>query len=217
MKQPGVYLPEGGWIEPKIGCEAAISSPNITSVFETEALTLARSSSGWRVNDKWEVPIVIIANAMDALSFPQLSHLPLIPIRGQVTIYKKNMPLKAIASYGGYALPHGDHITIGATYSHGDNEIGARDKDNDKNIYLYNNAFAEPISAKPIGTRVAWRTATPSKRPLVGEVEQGLYVSLGLGSRGTMLGPYLAEQIAAEIMGTPQPLQKSVKMVLSKY
>ncbi len=217
VKQPGVYLPDGGWIEPQLYCEAAISSPNITTVFETEALTLSRSGDVWKVNNKYEAPIVVIANAMDALSFRQLSHLPLIAMRGQITFFPKTQPLKTIVSYGGYALSHGDVLTLGATYGKNDMEPEVRDIDNEKNISLYNEAFVDPILAKPIGARVAWRVVTPSKRPLVGRVEEGLYVSLGLGSRGTMLGPYLAEQIAAEICGTPQPLQKSVKMVLSKY
>lgn len=217
VKQPGVYLPEGGWLEPKLACERAISVPNITPVFETEAITLSRSGNVWKVNNKWESPIVVVANAREAISFPQLSHLPLIPMRGQVTIFQKTQLLKTIVSYGGYALPHDKFLTLGATYGKNDFETEAREIDNNKNISLYNNVFVNPMLAKPIGTRVAWRTTTPSKRPLVGKVEEGLYVSLGLGSRGTMLGPYLAEQIAAEILGTPQPLQKSVKMVLSKY
>ena len=217
VKLPGVYLPEGGWLKPKLFCEAAVSSPLITRVLSTEAITLTRLEQGWKVNDKWQAPLVVVANAKDAISFPQLSHLPLIPMRGQLTLFKKQTSLKNIVSYGGYALPYDDFLTLGATFDKHDMEAQPREIDNEKNISLYNKTFINPVSSKPISARVAWRATTPSKRPLVGKVGEGLYVSLGLGSRGAVLAPYLAEQIAAEIIGAPQPLQKSVKKILSNY
>lgn len=217
VKLGGVYQPEAGWLSPVKFCHAMVQHPNIKTIFEVEALQLKQIGNIWRVNDKYEAPYVIIANAKDALSFAPTAHLPLIPMRGQISIFKRDRPLNCIVNYGGYALPHDDCITLGATYDRRDMEAEIREEDHARNISEYNDIFADAITEKPIGGRVAWRTTTPSKRPIVGSVGQGLFVSLGLASRGALLAPYMAEQMVSEIIGAPQPLQKSVKQVLLKF
>ena len=217
VKLGGVYQPEAGWLSPAKFCTRLAQNPNIKIILETEALNLRYDGAMWRVNDKYEAPYVIIANAKDALSFEPLSHLPLIPMRGQISIFKRNRPLHCIVNYGGYALPHDDYITLGATYDRRDMDATIRDEDTVKNISEYNAAFVDAITEKPSSGRVSWRTTTPSKRPIVGAMGQGLYVSLGLASRGALLAPYMAEQIVSEIISAPHLLQKSVKQVLSKF
>jgi glycine/D-amino acid oxidase-like deaminating enzyme len=190
---------------------------NIKTILHTEALQLHHDGKMWRVNDKYQAPIVVIANAKDAISLPPVSHFPLIPMRGQISIFKRTKPLNCIVNYGGYAVPHDDFITLGATYDRRDMNREVSEEDVKKNILEYNDVFVEQLVEKPIGGRVAWRTTTPSKRPIVGSIGQGLYVSLGLASRGALLAPYMAEQIVSEVIGAPQPLQKSVKQVLLKF
>ncbi len=217
VKKGGVYQPEAGWLSPVRFCQNMAQHPNIKMVLEVEALQLKQIGNIWRVNDKFEASYVIIANAKDALSFAPTSYLPLIPMRGQISIFKRDRPLNCIVNYGGYALPHEDYITLGATYDRRDMEAEIREEDHVKNISEYNDVFVDSITEKPIGGRVAWRTTTPSKRPIVGAMGRGLYVSLGLASRGALLAPYMAEQIVAEITGAPHILQKSIKRVLSVY
>ena len=217
LKCGAIHLPTGGWIHPQSFCHAALRQAGVEPLLQTEALTLERSGNLWRVNNQLEAPVVIVANAKDALAFSPLAHLKLHHVRGQITGFRKSMPLKTILSYDGYALPQSDNITLGATFHPRDTERLSREEDNNKNICAFNQISAEPWPLTKISERVAWRTTTPSKLPIAGEMAEGLYVSLGLGSRGAMLAPYLAEQLAAEITGTPQPLQKSVKKLLSNY
>ena len=217
VKLGGVYQPEAGWLSPVKFCQMMAQNAKIKTILETEALTLKQDGNMWRVNDKYEAPYVIIANAKDALSFASTAHLPLIPMRGQISIFPRNKSLNTIVNYGGYALPHGDYMTLGATYDRRDMDATIRDEDTMKNISEYNDVFMDFIAEKPIGGRVAWRTTTPSKRPIVGAIGQGLFVSLGLASRGALLAPYMAEQIVSEITGTPHLLQKSVKQVLLRF
>lgn len=217
VKLGGVYQPEAGWLSPVKFCQMMAQNAKIKTISETNALTLQHDGKLWRVNEKYEAPYVIIANAKDALSFLPTAHLPLIPMRGQISILKRNRPLNCIVNYGGYALPHDDFITLGATYDRRDMVAKIREEDNIKNISEYNASFVDAINEKPISGRVAWRSTTPSKRPIVGSIGQGLFVSLGLASRGALLAPYMAEQIVSEITGAPHLLQKSVKQVLLRF
>ena len=57
-------------------------------------------------------------------------------------------------------------------------------------------------------TSAAIRAATPDQLPAAGQVENGLFVLAGLGSRGFCTAPLLAEHLAALIVGTPSPLAR---------
>lgn len=201
---PGSWQPEAGWMNPAAFCEALMQHSGAEQRM-TEAVKAIPSS----------YDAVVVANAFQAQQFPELQSLPLIPMRGQITVFERKLPLQCIANYGGYALPHGAYLTLGSTYDRRDMAAEVRSEDDNKNISEYNKHFTyNPVVEKPLFSRVAWRTTTPSKRPIVGHVTGNIYASLGLASRGALLASYLAEQLASEMLGLPQPMQKSVKQLL---
>ena len=52
------------------------------------------------------------------------------------------------------------------------------------------------------------RASLPDRRPLSGQLSEGLFVFGGLGARGFTLGPLLGELLAAEILARPAPLPR---------
>ncbi|RYY87587.1 MAG: FAD-dependent oxidoreductase, partial [Comamonadaceae bacterium] len=55
----------------------------------------------------------------------------------------------------------------------------------------------------------AWsgvRCASSDRRPLVGEVQPGLWVNTAMGSRGLTFAPLCAELLAARLHAEPLPL-----------
>ena len=62
-------------------------------------------------------------------------------------------------------------------------------------------------AAPPIGGRVSLRATIRDYMPLAGRVEDGLYVLGGLGSRGFLTAPLLAELVADQISGAPTLLE----------
>ncbi len=97
------------------------------------------------------------------------------------------------------------------------------------------------IDTKPLGGRVSIRAATPDQMPYVGplvdnddfmrrffalkdgfldpkagaaQIENNLFVLMGLGSRGFALAPLLGEALAAEALGQPSPLERGTAEAL---
>ena len=63
----------------------------------------------------------------------------------------------------------------------------------------------------------AWtgiRCASADRRPLLGEIEPGLWVSTALGSRGMTFCALCAELLAAQVHGEPLPLDTRLARAL---
>jgi tRNA 5-methylaminomethyl-2-thiouridine biosynthesis bifunctional protein len=63
----------------------------------------------------------------------------------------------------------------------------------------------------------AWsgvRWASSDRRPLAGEVEDGLWVSTAMGSRGLTFAALCGEWIAARVHGEPWPLEARLAQAL---
>jgi tRNA 5-methylaminomethyl-2-thiouridine biosynthesis bifunctional protein len=59
------------------------------------------------------------------------------------------------------------------------------------------------------------RCASSDRRPLVGEVASGLWVSTAMGSRGLTFAPLCAELIAARLHGEPLPVEAKLAQALA--
>jgi tRNA 5-methylaminomethyl-2-thiouridine biosynthesis bifunctional protein len=70
-------------------------------------------------------------------------------------------------------------------------------------------AASEMEAAKDRGEVRSWtgvRCASADRRPLVGELEPGLWVSTAMGSRGLTFAALCAELLAARLHAEPLPL-----------
>ncbi|HKB55531.1 MAG TPA: FAD-dependent oxidoreductase, partial [Ramlibacter sp.] len=102
----------------------------------------------------------------------------------------------------------------GSTYGRGDTDTQARPEDHDSNLAKLKGllpAVAEQLApAFAGGTVGAWtgvRCASTDRRPYLGEVRTGLWVSTAMGSRGLTFAALCGELLAARLHGEPLPLE----------
>ncbi len=175
--------------------------------------SLQRTGSGWRLLDGEnqliaEVPNVILAAGWGLAGLS--SQAPLRPVRGQAE-WVEGLTGTASA-WGGYVAPGADGLLFGATHDRDDIDISPRLEDRARNLRTLAARLprlAERLEDQPIESRAAIRATTPDRLPICGQVDEGLFVLAGLGSRGFCAAPLLGEHVAALVKGTPSPLPTS--------
>jgi tRNA 5-methylaminomethyl-2-thiouridine biosynthesis bifunctional protein len=225
----------GGWVRPRDWVEALAG-----------ALRPARADvDDPRVSD---ADAVIVTGGAASSALLDGIHLPLDPVRGQLTRLAETTAsrrLRACVAYGGYLSPAigGSHIA-GATYDRGGIDarrwpIDVRTADHGRVLAGMPPAlaalFADPPSV--LGGRAALRAATPDRLPAAGPVApvSGLaelyghlrtdaraptpqappyvanqFVLTGLGSRGLVTAPLMAELVVAQMLGEPWPVEREL-------
>lgn len=186
LTQSGLFFPQAGWIDPRKLCAYLVDHPNIQVEYDFQINQLNCVENSWQVQpDKGNAqsaPVVIIANAKDALRFEQANHLPIKSIRGQVTFIPEKSTctpeattataLKTVVCAEGYISPAQDGIfCTGATFNLKDTETAPRTSDhhtNLDNLRKYLPAFTLDVDASQLHGRVAFRCSLPDYLPCVG-------------------------------------------------
>ena len=129
--------------------------------------------------------------------------------RGQVSFIENEFDQPI--TYGGYIVPLANKSLIGATHKRLDDKspFSARDEDDEENVEKYKSVFTKDAKLIAGASRSSVRVTTPSTLPLIfgSKNEWGL---TGLGSRGFVFAPLLAEAIIANICGEVLPISKEV-------
>ena len=185
----GLWVEESGWLHPPALCRWLLQhQPNINTVFSQNAYELRRVSSQWQVWSQEgllaEAPVVVLANATDALHFSQTAHLPLKAIRGQITrlpATPDSQALRAVVCAEGYIAPahQGEH-TLGASFALHATDLTLSEAEHGSNLALLNaispelhqTLNAEQHNLKHLLGRAAFRCTSPDYLPLVGPVAQ---------------------------------------------
>ena len=205
-------LPQAGWVQASALVAAMLAHPLITLRTEREAGQLSPVDGGWQLSlsdgSQISAPFVVLATAFGALSPVALA---LDRARGQLSSLpqRPGQDLRTIVCRDGYITPsvNGLH-TIGATIQYDDEDRSARVADDAENFERLERllpGFAQTAQDLRSG-RVSWRSTTQDRLPLVGQLADGLYASLGHGSRGIACGPLCAEFLAALMLNEPLPL-----------
>jgi len=63
------------------------------------------------------------------------------------------------------------------------------------------------VPREPHGSRVAFRSVTPDRLPVAGQLAQNIYGAFAYGSRGLIWAALAAELIASQLEGEPLPLE----------
>lgn len=230
VSRAGMWFQDGVTLVPAGVCAANLDrgAARIRVRFNTGATRLEPASRGWQVLDRSgavvaEAPLIIIANAIDALQFEATRWLRLEAIRGQVTLLPSDAARRVAVSVTGeaHALPLPDgRILIGASFQPGDMERAVRDEDHTSNMARIDAqlpGLCAGLDATTLQGRAAFRTTTPDRLPVFGAVPggvegttEGLYVATGLGARGMVWAPLGAELIAAQIEGEPWPVSRDL-------
>lgn len=154
---------------------------------------------------------IVFAEGFGVSKNPYFKTLPLVPAKGELLIIqapdlKINYVLKASA----FLIPLGNDLYIvGATYEWKDlsNRISNQAKEEllTKLKKLINCPFT--VVNQVAGIRPTVR----DRRPLVGQhpMYKNMYMLNGLGTRGVMIGPYVAQQLY-EFIENGKPLEKEI-------
>jgi tRNA 5-methylaminomethyl-2-thiouridine biosynthesis bifunctional protein len=188
IEYDGMFIPQAGWLNPALFCEALTQHPNIKRLTNTEALNIEKSSQGWQVFSKKafiaEATNLIIANATDAQNFKQTSHCDMQSVRGQITLLPAteiSKTLKTVICTDGYLSParQGQHC-LGATFSPNDSNTGTRDTDHQSNLNMLKLLAPEwdktAYEIHALQGRAAIRATTNDYLPIAGAVLDVAYL-----------------------------------------
>ena len=144
---------------------------------------------------------IIFAEGFGLHSNPFFNNLPLDGTKGELLVIRApNLDLKVVIKSNIFILPLGNDLyKVGATYDWKDKTNNPTEEGKNE---LVNN-LKELISCDfdIIKHFAGVRPTVKDRRPLVGShhTYKNLYVLNGLGTRGVMLGPYLATQLFNKI------------------
>ncbi|MGB0905954.1 MAG: tRNA (5-methylaminomethyl-2-thiouridine)(34)-methyltransferase MnmD [Maricaulaceae bacterium] len=132
--------------------------------------------------------------------------------RGQLTHVDNTLEFVGGFTYGGYALPLKEGALLGATHTSidMDDPYVASLADDVENLAAFEAASKLKLGSSPRSGRVSIRVNTPNTQPLIYHENERVMALTGLGSRGFMFAPLLAEAIVSQICKEPSPLAKGL-------
>jgi tRNA 5-methylaminomethyl-2-thiouridine biosynthesis bifunctional protein len=245
----GVVFPKGGWVNPPSLCEARLTQDYRGSILrrifgrEVSQLRWEGETRRWCVLDSHdqliaEAPVVVLANGFEASRFEACAHLRFKKVRGQVThlpeaLLGRDRGVFYTITRDGYVTPSMDGMmSLGATYDFDSEDMSLREGGHESNLERFCRILpgALPkVDLEELGGRVGFRSLTPDRLPVVGEIADlgefegsqngareglgmiarvhGLYGLLGMGSRGLVWSGLMGEFLAAKIEGEPLPIE----------
>ncbi|HWW06479.1 FAD-dependent 5-carboxymethylaminomethyl-2-thiouridine(34) oxidoreductase MnmC [Collimonas sp.] len=243
----GWYFPAAGWVRPSSLCQAMLDScgTHLQIHFGRRAASIERQQGKdkncWTIRDQHgaeiaSAPVVILANACDALRFSQAEDLPLSAIRGQVTYLEaKQVPaITPVLCGEAYLTPAYEGVcSVGASYDE-DQQSALRQESQDANLARLANILPGWRAGQlPLAGRVGFRCVAIDRLPLVGALPDkdgacavreaklkdlprfpGLYSLLGYASRGLIWAPLAAELLASQLNGEPLPIEADLAAAL---
>jgi len=140
---------------------------------------------------------------------------PLRYSRGQISWAQANDKIRGAVSYGGYALPVNGKILLGATHDRlsGDDPYCLIPADDARNFAQFESVMGyglEPLNRAIMPPRASVRVTTPNTLPMILNAQPNQYILSGLGSRGFVFAPLLAEAIVCHWLGEPMPIAKTI-------
>lgn len=239
LQQPGLWFTGAGWLAPRPYIREQVG---LCRLIDSQAVDLQPISEGWRITDdsgrEHDFAAVIIAAGMGSKSWPVSAHLPLKPVRGQLTGVSGPPGPDCVICGERYVTPAGTDGTwhFGATFQPGEADYAIRDEDQDANQQALQRLapeLAERVAGAPKLTAAAGvRATTPDYLPLAGpllrretreqpprwpllpvrpDYQPGLYVLSGLGSKGLASSALLAEYVICQLTGEPLPFGREME------
>ncbi|MDE2605551.1 MAG: FAD-dependent 5-carboxymethylaminomethyl-2-thiouridine(34) oxidoreductase MnmC [Burkholderiales bacterium] len=215
------------WIEPAALVRSWLREPGVRFEGGRTVSRIARPGERWVVEDGsgsplGEARIVVVAAALGSAALLD-GRVSLHPVRGQVSWAPlgddaDRLPPFPVNGHGHFLprvplVERGAWIT-GSTYGRGDADPGLRSQDDALNLQrvaeVLPGAARAMRAAAERGQVRSWsgvRCTSSDRRPLVGEVAPGLWLSTAMGSRGLTFAALCAELLAARLHGEPLPLE----------
>lgn len=215
------------WVRPAALVQAWLATPGVAVRSDVAVHDVVAEGDAWLVRDAAgaavaRAPLVIVAAAGGTPALVA-GRVTVHPVRGQVT-WGLRQPGDVLPPFpvngNGHFLPDvriGDGRPAwltGSTYGRADADPRPRKPDDAANLdrlrELLPRAAAQLAPRFADGSVRAWsnvRWASTDRRPLVGALAPGLWVSTAMGSRGLTFAALCGELIAARLHGEPWPLE----------
>ena len=227
-QRPGLapcWHERAAWIKPAALVRAWLEQPGIAWHGGVHAARLGRQDNAWHVLDEGGAAVaradIVVVAAAHASTALLNGELPLDPVGGQVSwaFHSGAAQLPAFPLNGhGHFIPSvpwrgGTAWLTGSTYDRGDASLLARPADHEANLERL--GVLDPHVARQLAPRFragevhAWtgvRCTWADRRPVLGEMRPGLWVSTAMGSRGLTFAALGGELLAARLHGEPLPL-----------
>ncbi len=185
VQKGGVFMPNGGYVNPAALCENLLKHKNIELKFNCEITGIEKQNDEWQLLDEnsqlqHKSKILIIATAYSSLDFDCLKHMPLKNIRGQVShlaASNESKALKIPICYEGYIAPAENGIhSVGASFNLHESTEETRVEDYADNLSKLNNRLSISLGKNENDVlnytqdRVGFRCHAPDYLPVVGPV-----------------------------------------------
>ena len=182
LPYPGLYIPQGGWINLPELVVGLIQAAGSSVVVNKQLTTLVRINDTWQLNwqdgSQSEADIVVMATGSDSVDCEQMLQLPFRLVRGQVEAIKSQNELANLSTvlcHKGYLTPawQGTHA-MGSTYVKDDRQCDYRLTEQQTNLTMHQQALTKCAWIDDIQPtvhgRAAIRCSTPDHLPMVGAV-----------------------------------------------
>ena len=224
---PGIWHEQAAWIKPAALVRAWLAQAGVARQGSTTVARVVRGPDDWQVADAGgavvaRADLVVLAAAHGTASLIG-GALPLQPVRGQVSWAlqspEETLPPFPVHGNGhfipGVPLADGTAWFCGSTYERGDSDRSERAQDHRTNLSKLSAlvpAIGQRLAPAFVSGSVrAWtgvRCASADRRPFLGQLQPGLWVSTAMGSRGLTFAALCAELLAARLHGEPLPLER---------
>ena len=222
------------WVEPAALVRLWLRKPGVRFSGGKRVARVARVGSHWELRDPADevlasAPLVVVAAALGSAALLD-GGIQLHPVRGQVTWAPHAEDARALPPFPvnghGHFLPRvplvdRDAWITGSTYGRGDADESLRREDNQANLERVREVMPQAAEVmrgaferREVQCWSGVRCASRDRRPLLGEVAPGLWVSTAMGSRGLTFAALCGELLAARLHGEPLPLEERLAQAL---
>ncbi|MEJ5989117.1 FAD-dependent 5-carboxymethylaminomethyl-2-thiouridine(34) oxidoreductase MnmC [Ramlibacter sp. PS3R-8] len=225
---------KAAWIEPAALVRSWLREPGIRFVGPCAVAAIVRDGARWGIvaadgGRLADADLVVVAAGLGSNALMG-DRLQLHAVGGQVTWAPHADDDRALPPFpvngNGHFLPHvplvdrGAWIT-GSSYRRGDADTSNRSEDTLANLERVRavlpaaaGAMAAAIDRGAVRSWSGVRCASADRRPLVGEIAPGLWVSTAMGSRGLTFAALCGELLAARLHAEPLPLEARLAQTL---
>ena len=190
--------------------EALVNSGQLhTEIFEYEALEATQPVLQYK---KYKARKVVFAEGAGAVHNPYFNLQCLIPKKGEYLIVKApQWRLKAILKGAIFIIPLGDdHYKVGATFDHHSTECKITQDAKEELKVKVRNIMNLPFEV--VDQVAGMRPTVKDRRPLLGSIHnKNLLFFNGLGTRGLVMAPWLAEQLY-QFSENDQPIPEEINI-----
>lgn len=156
---------------------------------------------------------IVFSEGFGVTKNPFFKNLPLSPTKGELlTIYAPELKIDFVLKGPVFLIPIGNDLyVVGATYELYDLSHNTTEKARKKLIEGLKSMVSCPFEI--INQVAGIRPTVRDRRPLVGQHKnrKNMYLLNGLGTRGVMIGPYVAKQLY-DFIENDKPLEKEISL-----